>query len=679
MNPIFEKTLPREIDVGGKGITNPFPLPADVLSHIFSFLPLSDKLNFAKTNYSNLFLFYASSVLKGPDGANARCQQGMSAIINIIPNSPKLLNFPALINDEYVPYTPAGREHLVSLGTGGPLTAQQIKNGLAIECALANKAILFNEKFDDLRRKQLLKFKIPIHHTFQQRVKFGKSLLSKQAHHGDFGVTDLPGVHFQGMLILEALSELDHPFAENAKSILTKWLGESNNRIQIIIQCAMEFNRAVSDDGIENDPYTSKSTIKKTVAKQVAILTKDIQTYANYKNSEEFLVVQLIEVALAFEFLGIYYSEWRELNQFCSDFYRLLLDSSAIDDSYKADIEAHKNLSDNNMTMTKLEIKREIIAINDHSRHIFFPYKLELPPIIFDVNEAKHIQKSIKFFQKVIHHGCLLLKTELSDLESIVKNTFKKAGNCAREARQFWGNDQEKVSEAIHLYECAENAGHPEAKVERLTLLVNERSDKAAQFERAKFYLHRLTKHSAVLIFNSSEKDKEEMLLLAKEELETAANNGFVEAATLLAQHYSTFTLHQPKFKPSNPFKDANVQAIEFLDMAVRSGFEEGQAQIAQNKIPDYLQEIVKQLGPSAMRMIFSLSEDYENSFFKTEYNVNLANVLFKIALDAKYPAALNKLRMQEEELARELAMKLQKKMEDLEKQGQEDQIKNSD
>ena len=80
------------------------------------------------------------------------------------------------------------------------------------------------------------------------------------------------------------------------------------------------------------------------------------------------------------------------------------------------------------------------------------------------------------------------------------------------------------------------------------------------------------------------------------------------------------------------------------------------------------------------MKMIFSLSEDYENSLFKTEYNVNLANVLFKIALDAKYPAALNKLRVQEKELARELALKLQHKMEDLKKQEQESQqIKNPD
>ena len=112
--------------------------------------------------------------------------------------------------------------------------------------------------------------------------------------------------------------------------------------------------------------------------------------------------MQLIEVVLGFEFLGIHYTEWREMNQFCSDLYQLLLDSSAIDDIYKADIKAHKNLSDNNMAMTKLEIQSEIIAINNHSQHIFFPYKLELSPIIFDLNEAKYIQKSINFFQNVI-------------------------------------------------------------------------------------------------------------------------------------------------------------------------------------------------------------------------------------------------------------------------------------
>ena len=598
----------------------------------------------------------------------------MAAVLNTI------FNYPALIKDEYVPYTPAGREYLISVGIGGPLTAQRIRNGLTIECALANRAILFNEEFNDLCRKQYLKFNIPIHRTFQQRVKFAVSLLTQHAYHGDFEVTDLPGVHFQGMLILDALSELGHESAEKTKSILTKWLGESNNRIQIIIQCAIEFTRAVSHDGTENDPYISKSTIKNIVTKQVAALTKEIQTYANYKASAETLVMQLIEVVLGFEFLGIHYTEWREMNPFCSDLYQLLLDSSAIDDIYKADIKAHKNLSDNNMAMTKLEIQSEIIAINNHSQHIFFPYKLELSPIIFDLNEAKYIQKSINFFQNVIQHGCPLLKTELSQLESIVKNTFKEAGNVAREAHQFWGNDQEKVSQAIHLYECAENAGNPKAKVERLTLLATEKNDKAAQFELAKFYLDRLTNRSAVLVFTSSEKAKEEMTLLAKEALETAADNGFVEAAILLAQHYSTFTPHRPKFKSSNPFKDANVKAMEFLNMAIRSGFEEGQAQIAQNKVPDYLQKIVKQLGPSAMKMIFSLSEDYDNSLFKTEYNVNLANVLFKIALDAKYPAALNKLRVQEKELARELALKLQHKMEDLEKQEQESQqIKNPD
>ena len=367
MNATNNEHVPlAKIDVGGREIINTSPLPPDILSYLFALTPLSGRLNFAKTNQFNLFLFYASQVLKENNKVSELSTQGMAAVLNTI------FNYPALIKDEYVPYTPAGREYLISLGIGGPLTAQRIRNGLTIECALANRAILFNEEFNDLCRKQYLKFNIPIHRTFQQRVKFAVSLLTQHAYHGDFEVTDLPGVHFQGMLILDALSELGHESAEKTKSILTKWLGESNNRIQIIIQCAIEFTRAVSHDGTENDPYISKSTIKNIVTKQVAALTKEIQTYANYKASAETLVMQLIEVVLGFEFLGIHYTEWREMNQFCSDLYQLLLDSSAIDDIYKADIKAHKNLSDNNMAMTKLEIQSEIIAINDHSQHIFF-------------------------------------------------------------------------------------------------------------------------------------------------------------------------------------------------------------------------------------------------------------------------------------------------------------------
>jgi len=150
-----------------------------------------------------------------------------------------------------------------------------------------------------------------------------------------------------------------------------------------------------------------------------------------------------------------------------------------------------------------------------------------------------------------------------------------------------------------------------------------------------------------------------------QELLENSARNGHVKAAIFVVHHYLYRTPHQPKFKSTYSAPEhSNFKALQFLDIAVKIACQNGKAEIARNKIPDSLNEIIKQLDPTARGMLFSLSEQYEHS--KTEDDAKLADVLFKIALDAKQPAALKKLKRLEEELQQELAIKLQRKMEDM-------------
>ena len=135
MNTISNAVSQKKMRLGGSGkeITNTSPLPQEILTNIFSLLPISGRINLAKTNYFNLFLFYASSVLKGNNAITNLGTQGMSALINTI------FNFPEKINAEYLPCTPKGRMHLSSLGIGGPKMAQLIKEGLALDDALEIK------------------------------------------------------------------------------------------------------------------------------------------------------------------------------------------------------------------------------------------------------------------------------------------------------------------------------------------------------------------------------------------------------------------------------------------------------------------------------------------------------------------------------------------------------------
>jgi len=669
MNPISKDVQLENIDVGGKDkeIINTSPLPAEILSCIFSMLPLSDRLSLAKTNHFNLFLFYASSVLKGDYTVTDLGREGMLEVIDFI------LSYPTDINDRYIPCTPTGREYLISKGIGGPLTARKIQNGLPIEYAIATRqAILaaFNKEFSSLGFYQLMHFKIGLSNSVEQRIANGKSLLveDQRTKGRENGV-------FEGVLILEGLSQLDHPSAEEAKSILNTWLSNSKNRVYLITRCAAkvaasEFNKAKSG------PFQiscGRRESEEILDKQIDILLQDIQTRTN-KAAANVLVTQLIDLLIALEFLGENDKNLPHMNELCSTIYQRLLDSPAIDQTFKYDIRDHKMRSDNNKGIHQRLTSMPIT--NDRSHGIFFPYRCDKHyenHYIYNYSEARHIQESIHFLQKVIDQGCSLLADELERLKKIVNNTFERANKCVIEASSFWTTTPYTVNRAIELYEQAETAGHPEAKLQRLKFLSAEKKDTAVQFELGKMYLD----SANALFLNGDNLQAQEMVLMAQKELESAASHGMVEAAVLVAQHYSTLTPHQPKFKSTQLFKNSDDKAMEFMDRAVRSGFENAKEMIYENELPTYLKKIVEQIDPTALEIIFNLSEKVENKLLGTEDDRKLSNVLLKAAVEKGNSNAVKKLNAQQTKLEQELKIKLALQMNAQEEQEKKKQPEN--
>ena len=685
MNPISKITSPSEIDVGGKEITNTSPLPVEVLSHIFSFLPRGDKLNFAKTNYFNLFLFYASSVLKGTDGANARCQQGMSSIITIILNSPER------INDPFVPCTPTGLKYLSSKNVYGATFSHQIQHGLPITDAIDNKKEIseaFKQARSALTDMHYWAFKISKDCTLEQRAEMGKSMLLSQHNSGVKNISVQNDSPFKGVLILRSLSKLDHPIALKAKSMLNSWLSDSKNRIWLISQCGVA---ATTEDckGIAGYAPSIGSQVSTLFEEQITIFFQDIQTF-KYQGNEaaaEKLILQLIDLAIALPLWGqaVLYnmSEHRMLNNLCLPFFQRLLDSHVIDNACKDDLRTHKAAIDDackndlsagkNFLRLRDQLKNDpspsfqqllIIPTTGRPQIMFHPFYYSMAPLT--IAKAEHIQKSIQFFQRVIDAGSTPLTMVLEDLQSLVKEMFKKAQTT--QAEGFSGTDQAKLNEAIHLYEIAEKAGHPDAKVERLKLLISEKNDTEAQFELGNIYLNSANE----LFLYGDNLQAQKSVLMAQKQLENAANNGLVKAAVLVAQHYSTFTHHEPKFKPTEMFKNSDDKAMEFMDMAVRSGFENAKNTIYANEIPTYLKEIVEQFDSTGLKLMFNLINEYEGKWFDTDAH-KLANLL-KVAVEEKQLAALEKLTSQEAELEQELKIKLEAWMKEQERKNRKSQ-----
>jgi len=599
MNSISSANVSQgKTDVGGKEITNESPLPVELLNHIFSLLPLSCRINFAKTNYFNLFFFYASS-LKGNNEAAVLCRQGMSAVIDRI-------NDPTQINDPYVPCTPKGREYLISRGIGGPRTAQRIQKGLPITVALANSELLFIEEFLSLCIVQHTKFEIPEGYTFAQRVELGQILLTKELD------TLFDNPVFKGVLILEMLSKLGHPLAVKAKSILTTWLSDPIHRIWLIIQYITDDQRHYA-----NEIYSSKE-IRKLAEIQINIFLQNIETCKDQGDevAVEKMVNQLIDITLALEYfkdVNPYMPHLREM--ICSLFYQPLLDCSAIDDVYKDAIRTHK--------------KR---IQNPDSRSMLFHHKWYSCLPIRTINDAEHIQKTIQFFKKLSKAGCWFLDDNNYGLKELAYCTIK-------EAQRIQGSGS--TEEVMHLYECAEIAGLPKAKEERLKFLVSLKEDTTLQFELGKLYLDRATKlflkqkkyiaRGGKILLEEQNLQLQKAIWRAQELLENLANKGLVEAAILVAQHYSTFTPHQPKFQPTFfSLKKSDDKAMEFMDIALRSGFENAKDMIYAGEIPTYLEEIVEQIDSTALEIIFNLCKQYEDKWFDTDAH-KLAKVLLKI------------------------------------------------
>jgi TPR repeat protein len=275
---------------------------------------------------------------------------------------------------------------------------------------------------------------------------------------------------------------------------------------------------------------------------------------------------------------------------------------------------------------------------------------------------AKAYKNSKKYLEKAFNEECIFdvdeeLKRLTQDLETVIYPAIIGLMN-RRGGHRLEQADLDDMKKRFHV---ASKAGNREAKFNYLNLAISEKN----QVDENRFKLGKL------YLSGTTTSHPKKNVVEAQKLLESAARNGHVKAAVLVAQHYCSYTPHQPKFKSSDLIyqvipENPNDIALEFLKIAVKSGLKKEKAKIAENKMPEYLIQIAKQLDPSAMEMVFSLNEQYEKIHFKTDDDVKLANFLYKMALDAQYPAALNKLRAQEQKLAKELAIKLQRKMNDL-------------
>ena len=481
------------------------------------------------------------------------------------------------------------------------------------------------------------------------------------------------GRRSDGVEILELLSELDHhPLAMEAKQILTNWLNDHKDQmICLIQQSGIKASKIYMDDE-EFEKRKHKCSV------QINSVLQQVQTCKSRGETEAArqLIHQLIDAVI---YMEISEASW-PMKALCSHFYQLLTDSPAMDDTYKYELTIRQLISQRKIFIAErdiFEISEEEISITERDPLEIIPNESEVLaclisaadikgrpnaayqlgkalsparswPDVVDKNSANDTKKSIGYFQKALNEGCVLLTKELDHLYGKVQLAAKLGDNSMTlhdNRSVFRYNDHTHLEEALKFYQSAGIAGHHEANFKYLTLSISERKQVSeAQFELGKLYLT-----------GANTPFPKQDFAEAQKLLESAAKSGYVKAAVLVAQHYWSHTPHQPKFKSADFIpKDSRKIALEFLDMAVKIGFEDGEAQIVENKIPDYLNEIVKQLDPTAIEMVFSLSDQYRNSFFKTEDDVKLANILLTIA---------------EQELAQELAIKLQRKMDDLEKQ----------
>lgn len=473
-------------------------------------------------------------------------------------------------------------------------------------------------------------FNIPINKTIQERIALANSWLTKNTR--GFGLNHNPV--FMAIIILESLSKLDDPAALEAKNVMNAWLGNTNNRPWIIHQYGLLMN----DYWINCEPLQEYcNQFEKHIdhlLQQVQFLTKK----GDAKAAEQ-LIHQLIDVAIALEGRVRYgYSKITSPAHICvySHLYRLLLNSPNVDDAYK------KELTDRNQQgegqwqkiFTGGAIPTSIIdAANTPGRRyaafqvarIYVPFSygafgtLVTRPIE-NAEMAKNIKEAHRYFQKAADEGCLFLKDEPQALADVIKKNTELAKSYQSQ------KDQKK---AIWHYQMSGIAGDPEAHLHYLILSDPDMKDKDTQRELGQLYLY----GSNIPFVKQDIKE-------AQKRLESAAYHGHMDAAILVVRHYSPDIPDQLKFQPGL-LNNSNNKFIEFLEIAIKLGFKQKAA--GETGIPGYLKDIVDQLHPKAIEVIFNLSEKYANKWNPTEDEKQLASDLFKTAVAYNHPKALEK------------------------------------
>lgn len=558
--------------------------------------------------------------------------QGYSDAINFVSNLAKLVDF--------IKTTELLREFLQETPIAG------IDNRkLSADLEQRAKDIDFGKKYYAVCRDQNSRFSIDINWNIEQRVALARSYLK-----GARGVGFTKGYQnnpvFTAIIILESLSKLDDPRVLKAKETLDEWLNSPRNRLWLINQCGTELA------GYQTECDASIA-YKNLFEAHIGAFLQQVQQFNEQENKAKAqqLVYQLIDAAIALEHVNLWRDPTREV--VCSSFYQLVLDSSAIDQVYKDELAIRHGLCKSKKDFSHDRVPNCLIdAANTPGRpnaayqvgRIYFPfpnvdmnyYKIRYKRVMFEwsvsvpitnAEMARNIQQANHYFQKAADEGCSLLNGELNLLSDVIKEHVQLAASYLDRYKSDRNRKDREM--AIDYYYKSTLAGDLDAKVQYQLLSDPDMKDKDTQFELGKLYLV-----DSKLVKQNVEE--------AQKRLESAAKNGHIGAAILVAQHYLPNTPHQAKFQPGF-FENSRDKANEFLKIAVELSFKNGERDYAENGIRVYLNDIVDQLDPAGIEMIFDLSEEYEKMWFPNENEIKLANDLLNAAAGKGHEKAVKK------------------------------------
>jgi len=506
------------------------------------------------------------------------------------------------------------------------------------------KDLDFRKKYYAICRDQNSRFSIDINWNIEQRVALAGGYLKGERGVGFTKVYQNDPV-LTAIIILESLSKLEDPRVLKAKKTLDEWLNSPQNRLWLINQCGTQLAsyHTECDASIE---------YKKLFETGIGAFLQRVQQFNEQENKAKAqqLVYELIDAAIALEHVNRWGDRTREV--VCSSFYQLVLDSSAIDQVYKDELAIRHGFCKSKKDFIHDRVPNCLIdAANTPGRpnaayqvaRIYFPYpnvdmnyyKIRYKRVMFDcvsmpitnAEMARNIQQANHYFQKAADEGCSLLNGELNLLSDVIKEHVLLAASYLDRYKS--DRNRKDLEMASDYYYKSTLAGDLDAKVQYQLLSDPDMKDRDTQFELGKLYLV-----DSKLVKQNVEE--------AQKRLESAAKNGHIGAAILVAQHYLPNTPHQPKFQPGF-FENSRDKANEFLKIAVELSFKNGERDYAENGIRVYLNDIVDQLDPAGIEMIFDLSEYYEKLWFPNENEIKLAHDLLNAAAGKGHEKAMEK------------------------------------